>query len=223
MMKEKLILGISGSPRKGANTEIALEAAMEEAAKTENIRTEIIYLRDYPNIHPCLGCFCCCSEAAERDHGSHACPACKDDDMNLIYPKLLACDGLILASPVYFGNVTGTMKTFMDRTEGLLRYGRSRYGYGLQHKVGGALAVGGNRNAGEEFTIAAMQYFFMIHDMIVVGSGGQPTPGCYLGGAATTWPNDKSKSHDAVLNDTLGLNSCRNLGKNVAQTVLRMK
>ena len=67
-----------------------------------------------------------------------------------------------------------------------------------------------------------MHYYFMVHDMIVVGSGGQPTPGCYLGGGATTWPNDKSVTRDGVTKDELGLMSCRNLGRNVAETVIRI-
>lgn len=221
-MQKKLLLGISGSPRKGCNTDIALENAMQEASKVKGIQTEIIYLRNYKQLHHCIGCFACCSEIAASMEGQYACPAYKDDGMKDIYPKLLACSGLILASPVYFGCVTGLMKTFMDRTEGLLRYGQSKYKYGLQHKVGGGIAVGGNRNAGEEFTIQQMHYFFLIHDMLIAGSGGQPTPGCYIGGGATTWPNDKSKSKNGILNDKLGLNSCRNLGRNIAQTMIRI-
>lgn len=219
--KEKLILGICGSPRKGRNTDLALQAALAAAGEIDGIRTEILYLSDYKNIHDCIGCFSCCRETARQNDGAFVCPAFRDDDMAQIAPKLLECDGLILASPVYFGTVTATMKRFMDRTEGFLRYGQSKYQYGLQHKVGGAIAVGGNRNGGEEFTLQTMQYYFMIHDMIVVGSGGQPTPGCYIGGGATTWPNDKG-SENAILNDTLGYQSCKNLGKNVAQTLLRM-
>ncbi len=220
-METKLILGISGSPRKGANTDICLEAAMKAAAEVPGIRTETIYLRDY-KIEHCLGCFACCpKDAPPGFENEFACPARKNDDMKLIYPKLLECSGLILGSPVYFGSISGQMKTFMDRTEPLLRYGCGKYQYGLQHKVGGALAVGGNRNAGEEFTIMCMHYYFMVHDMIVVGSGGQPTPGCYLGGGATTWPNDKSVTRDGVTKDELGLMSCRNLGRNVAETVIR--
>ena len=46
MMKERLILGISGSPRKGANTDLMLMEAMKAAETVEGIRTEIIYLRD---------------------------------------------------------------------------------------------------------------------------------------------------------------------------------
>lgn len=221
-MGEKLILGISGSPRKGANTDICLQAAMEEAAKVPGIRTEVIYLRDY-EIKPCVGCFACSMEEIyEATGGKYACPTHKKDGMTEIYPKLLECSGLILASPVYFGGVTGQMKVFMDRTEGLLRYGTGKFQYGLRHKVGGGIAVGGNRNAGEEFTLQSMHYFFMIHDMLPVGSGGQPTPGCYLGGGATTWPNDKSKDRNGVLKDELGLMSCRNVGRNVAETIMRI-
>ncbi len=217
---DKMILGICGSPRKGRNTDLALQAALTEAGKLDGIQTDILYLGDYKNLHDCIGCFSCCSEKAKKENGAYVCPVFHDD-MSIIAPKLLACDGLILASPVYFGTVTATLKRFMDRTEGFLRYGQSKYKYGLQHKVGGAIAVGGNRNGGEEFTLQTMHYYFMIHDMIVVGSGGQPTPGCYIGGGATTWPNDKSSSN-AILNDKLGYQSCKNLGRNVAETVLRI-
>ena len=151
MMKERLILGISGSPRKGANTDLMLMEAMKAAETVEGIRTEIIYLRDY-EIHNCKGCFACCREPGKKDGGAHACAMFRDG-MDEIYPKLKACDGLIIASPVYFQSVSAQVKQFMDRTEGLLRYGTSQYQYGLQNKVGGGLVVGGNRNAGEELTM----------------------------------------------------------------------
>lgn len=218
-MEKKLILGISASPRKNANTDRMLKYALEAAESVGGIETDIIYLRDY-DIHNCRGCFACCREPGKRDGGAHAC-AVYQDGMEEIYPKLKACDGLILASPVYFGSITAQMKQFMDRTEGLLRYGTSQYQYALQNKVGGCLAVGGNRNAGEEFTLLAMQYYFQVHDMIVVGSGGEPTPGCYLGGGCTTYPQ-KGDIVDAIENDEIGLKSARNTGIKVAQTVLRL-
>lgn len=218
-MEKKLILGVSASPRKDANTDRMLKYALEAAETVEGIETEIIYLRDY-DIHNCKGCFACCREPGKRDGGIHAC-AVYQDGMEEIYPKLKACDGLILASPVYFGSITAQMKQFMDRTEGLLRYGTSQYQYALQDKVGGCLAVGGNRNAGEEFTLLCMQYFFQVHDMIVVGSGGEPTPGCYLGGGCTTYPQ-KGDVVDGIESDEIGLKSARNTGIKVAKTVLRM-
>ena len=218
-MGKKLILGISGSPRKDANTDRMLQYALEAAKSVGDIETETIYLRDY-EIHNCKGCFACCREAGARDGGIHACALFRDG-MDEIYPKLKACDGLIIASPVYFQSVSAQVKQFMDRTEGLLRYGTSQYQYGLQNKVGGGLVVGGNRNAGEELTMLELQAFFQVHDMIVVGSGGEPTPGCYNGGACTTYPQ-KGDVRDAVLADELGMKSCRNLGIRVAKTVMML-
>jgi len=217
-MGKKRILGISGSPRKNANTDRMLRYALEAAESVGEIETEMICLRDY-EIHNCKGCFACCREAGQKEGGIHAC-AIYRDGMDEIYPKLKACDGLILASPVYFGSISTQMKQFMDRTEGLLRYGTSQYQYALQNKVGGCLAVGGNRNAGEEFALLNMQYYFEIHDMIVVGSGGEPRPGCYLGGACTTHP-ERGSVVDAVEQDEIGLKSARNTGIKVARTVLR--
>ena len=219
-MSDKLILGISGSPRKGANTDLMLEAALKAAETVEGVRTEAIYLRDY-EIHNCKGCFACCREPGARDGGAHACAVFRDG-MDEIYPKLKECAGLIIASPVYFQSVSAQVKQFMDRTEGLLRYGTSQYQYALQNKVGGGLVVGGNRNAGEELTMLELQGFFQVHDMIVVGSGGEPTPGCYNGGACTTYPQ-KGDIRDAVLSDELGMKSCRNLGIRVAKTVMMLR
>lgn len=218
---KKTILGISSSPRAGRNTEAALEAALDEAKKIQGIEVDTIYLREYKDIHDCIGCFACCNNVADKFHGEVLCPAYQKDGMEKIAEKLLQCSGLLLASPVYFGTVNSLMKRFMDRTEGFLRYSHSKYKYGLQHKVGGAIAVGGNRNGGEEFTIQTMHYFFHVHDMVVIGSGGEPTPGCYLGGGATTWPNDKGEKN-AVLSDELGLESCKRIGRNIAETVNRI-
>ena len=61
-----------------------------------------------------------------------------------------------------------------------------------------------------------------IHDMLVVGSGGEPTPGCYHGGACTTYPQ-KGDVRDAILQDEIGLKSARNLGIRVAKTLNMLK
>lgn len=219
-MKKKLILGISSSPRKGANTDILLKHALEAAEEFDYIRTEAIYLRDY-EIAPCNSCIVCCTEAAAKGDADRACFSFRDG-MDEIYPKLLECTGLILASPVYFGSVNAQMKAFMDRTEGLLRYGMSKYKDALSCKVGGAVTVGGNRNAGQEFTLQQIHYYFAIQDMTIVGSGPEPIPGCYLGGAATTYPN-RGRIKDGVLGDELGLKSTANLGRKVARMIGMMR
>lgn len=217
-MEQKLILGISSSPRKGANTDTALRIALEEAEKNPWIKTKTIYLRDY-EIHPCIGCVACCNEPCS---GTDC--ACKayNDGMQEIYPLLKECDALILATPVYFGSANAQMKMFMDRTEGLLRYGSSSYQYALRDKIGAGIAVGGNRNGGQEFTLQAIHYYMMIHDMIVVGSGEEPTPGCYIGGCVTNSP-DRGKVRDSITRDELGQKSCRMVGKNVAHALSLLK
>ena len=215
-MEKKLILGVSSSPRKGANTDILLNHALKAAEEHEFIRTETIYLRDY-DIAPCNSCVGCCSELAAKGDADRACLAFRDG-MDKIYPKLLECSGLILASPVYFGSVNAQMKAFMDRTEGLLRYGFSKYKNALSCKVGGGIAVGGNRNAGQEFTIQQIHYYYAIHDMIIVGSGAEPMPGCYIGGGATTYPQ-RGRVRDAVMQDEVGLKCTGNLGRKVASTI----
>lgn len=215
--QKKLILGISGSPRKGANTDYLLEVALK-SAEEEGCRTEAIFLRDY-EIHPCNGCMACCNAAVNE--GGLPCRSFKDG-MESIYPKLKECEGLIVATPVYFGSMTSQVKAFMDRTEGLLRYGVSEYKNALRNKVGAGIAMGGQRNGGQEFTIQAIHYYYLVHDMVVVGTGPEMTPGCYLGGCGTNSPA-RGKVRDSAQNDELGIKSCKMIGKRVAEMVLSMK
>jgi multimeric flavodoxin WrbA len=140
--------------------------------------------------------------------------------MDEIYPKLKDCHGLILATPVYFGQISGQMKTFMDRTEPLLRYAKGQWKFALKDKVGGAIAMGGNRNGGQETTLQAIHHFFLIHDMVIVGTGPDERPGCYLGAAATTHPK-RGRIKDAVREDELGLRAARILGKRVGEVTRR--
>ena len=219
-MEKKLLLGISSSPRKGANTDTLLDHALKAAEEFDYIKTEKLYLRDY-SISPCNSCFACCDEKAGEGAADKACFVYRDG-MDEIYHKLVECQGLILASPVYFGSVNAQMKMFMDRTEGLLRYGKSKFQYALRNKVGGSITVGGNRNAGQEFTLQTIHYFYTIHDMILVGSGPDPTPGCYLGGGGTTYPQ-KGFVQDAVLSDEIGLKSSAMMGRRVAEVMGMLK
>jgi multimeric flavodoxin WrbA len=205
------ILGVCGSPRKG-NTEILLDEALRSARAQKTIVTEKILLRGMA-IKYCIGCFKC----SEENRNELACQIHRDS-MDDICRKLKECHGLILATPVYFGQVTAQMKTFMDRTEPLLRYGRGPWKSALRNKVGGAIAVGGNRNGGQETVNQSIHHFFFIHDMIVVGTGPDERPGCYLGAAATTHPQS-GRHADGVKEDELGLRAARILGKRVAEVL----
>jgi multimeric flavodoxin WrbA len=147
-----MILGISGSPKSGGNSEYmlneALKTASERGFQTERLlcsKLEVNFCND-------------CGECGRNN------PCPKDDDMSEVYEIMASAQGIIVASPVYFGTVTGQLKTIFDRTL-VFR----RQGFKLKDKVGGALAVGGSRNGGQEKTIQAIHDWMHIHGMIVVG------------------------------------------------------
>lgn len=146
-----MILGISGSPKNG-NTEYLLDESLKVASE-RGYRTERLL------------CSCLhvgfCTDCGECRSGK-PCPI--DDDMAGVIGLMEKADGIIVASPVYFGSVTAQLKAVFDRTL-ILR----RQGYRLKDKAGGAIAVGGSRNGGQEKTIETIHAWMHIHGMIVVG------------------------------------------------------
>lgn len=102
----KKVLAIIASPREG-NTYAACEALRAKLEKEEaQIGFEYLWLRDYALL-PCKGCFNCLCK------GEESCP--NRDGAPLIEQKMREADLVIFATPVYVMNVTGLMKTFMDR------------------------------------------------------------------------------------------------------------
>ncbi|WP_075062647.1 flavodoxin family protein [Ornatilinea apprima] len=106
------ILSIVGSYRKNGNTARVLNLLHEDIlnkAERENISVEIetVFLGEF-NLNPCRGCRCC------FDRGEDTCPL-GDDDLNTLFKKMHAADGLIIATPVYVNDVSGLVKTWMDR------------------------------------------------------------------------------------------------------------
>jgi len=103
------VLGLQGSPRKKGNTNYLLTTFMNEAEKT-GARTHIIQAAK-TNIKPCIGCGFC-----EKNGFC----VTEDDDMKpKIYPLLREADVIVLASPIYFYNVTAQIKALIDRSQAL--------------------------------------------------------------------------------------------------------
>ena len=105
------ILACLGSYRKKGNTARVvqmIEARMQALAAQQNapLEWETLFLGDM-DIRPCRGCRVC------FDRGEDRCPL--KDDIPLIRAKMDAADGLLLASPVYVDDVSGLVKTWMDR------------------------------------------------------------------------------------------------------------
>jgi multimeric flavodoxin WrbA len=98
------IVGILGSARKGGNTEIMLEAALEEA-RAHGDSTVKIALRD-KKIAPCDGCMGCARSGRCIVH----------DEMEEVYEAIRKADGIIWATPVYYWSMSGLTKNALDRT-----------------------------------------------------------------------------------------------------------
>lgn len=101
----KKVLILSGSPRKGGNSDILCD---EFARGTQEAGNEVEKIRvASKKIHPCSACYYC------RDH-SGACV--HKDDMAEVLQKMIDSDVLVLASPVYFYSIDAQLKAVIDRT-----------------------------------------------------------------------------------------------------------
>ena len=119
-MKRKRALVILGSPRRKGNS-TTLAGRVAAGARAAGAEVESVRLYDL-DIRPCTACDAC-KVSIEKD-------CVLDDDMRELYPKLRRADIWVLASPIYWFNVSGKMKLFMDRWYAL----GGREGYRLQDK-----------------------------------------------------------------------------------------
>lgn len=104
------VVAIGGSPRLNGNSNYLIEQALNELASC-GIETEKIVLNQY-KINPC-----------QAHDNCHELPKClQQDDAPWILEKFSEADGVIVASPVYFGTISAQVKTFMDRTFFLLTH-----------------------------------------------------------------------------------------------------
>ncbi|MDE6189956.1 MAG: flavodoxin family protein [Clostridia bacterium] len=98
------IVVLSGSPRKGGNTDLLVQAFVDGAK--ENNQVEVVCVRDF-QVNPCIGCNSCFN----RPNGD----CFQADDMQKIYPILACADMLVVASPVYFYGISAQLKAVIDR------------------------------------------------------------------------------------------------------------
>jgi len=145
------VLAVVGSARK-KNTYMLTEAAIGPIRERKDIEVELIQLLDF-DIKHCTGCDDYCEKTGE----------CKTrDDMQKLYPKLREMDVLIIGSPTYFWNVSGSIKDFMDRCLPLYYHGV------LKGKMGAAVAV--SETDGQNRTLSAISSFFQLMGIKELGS-----------------------------------------------------
>ena len=178
------LLGIVGSPRKGGNTEIVIKEALK-AGEQEGAETELIHLVDF-SLKPCDACRAC-FETKNCVIG---------DDAEKIFQKMTEADGIIVGSPVYFGNVNAQTKIFIDRI-GYLNIARERKPF--RNKIGGAVAVA--RRSGLTNALSQILLFLASSRMTTAGP------------AVMVLAREKGEA----ANDTEGIEQARELGKSMVR------
>jgi multimeric flavodoxin WrbA len=166
------VLGVSGSPRVQSTdfaVNLALQLLRERGCETK------YYSVSGKDIRFCTHC----------DYCIRTREGCVfKDDVQKFYDEIIWADGVVFGTPVYQGNLSGQLKTVMDRCRAILAKDPNV----LKGKIGMGIAVGGDRNGGQEIALRAMHDFFIINEMTPVGGGSW---GANLG--ATFWSQDRGK------------------------------
>jgi multimeric flavodoxin WrbA len=179
------VVAFNGSPRKNGNTVILLRYAIREL-ENEGIETELVQLGG-KKIRGCTACMKCLEN---RDKQC----AIDNDILNSCVEKMIAADGIILGSPVYFTDVTAEMKALIDRA-GFVSMANG----GLFRRKVGAVAIA-LRRAGAMHTADTLVHFLLASDMILTGF-----PGIGLGSAIGEVEQDRE-----------GIERMMAIGKNMA-------
>jgi multimeric flavodoxin WrbA len=153
------VIALNGSPRLIGNTTNILHEVSDELEK-EGIVTEQIQLYSMA-LTPCNDCRSC------EIRGDGRC-ILEDDVLNDIVDKMREADGVILASPCYYGACSSQMKIFIERAGMILEKGDM----GLRRKVGGAIVV--NAHDGGSMVYSQLVHWMLRNQMIVCG--GAPSP-----------------------------------------------
>ena len=102
------VIAVNGSPRKEWNTGTLLKSALE-GAESVGARTKLVHLYDL-TYQGCTSCFSC------KRKGNICAGLCAmRDDLREVLAHVLESDVLLLGSPIYFGDVTGEMRSFLER------------------------------------------------------------------------------------------------------------
>ncbi|MFC2045683.1 flavodoxin family protein [Chloroflexota bacterium] len=141
------VLAISCSPRKNGNTELLLEEVLK-GARQEGADTELFSVAG-KQIASCDGCHAC-SKTGE----CHI-----KDDMQELYDKIIAANGIIFGTPVYYYTMTAQAKTVIDRTIALSKPGRT-----MVNKVGGVVVLGGSLGLAD--TLKDIYFYFVSKRML---------------------------------------------------------
>ena len=187
------VIAFNGSARKDGNTAILANYVLGEL-QNEGIETELVQLSG-KKIHGCIACRKCFENKDQRC-------AVKNDILNDCIEKMLDAQGIILASPTYFADLTTELKALIDRA-GYVAIANDGM---FKRKVGAAVVVA--RRGGTIHTFDSINHFFLISQMIIPGS--------------RYWNIAFGREKGEVEKDEEGIQIMKTLGENMAWLLKRI-
>ncbi len=157
MCKSFKVVAIHGSPRKDGKTSELLGYVLAELEKYDDVDIEVIYLIDHP-VRFCMGCY---SEDSRLCNPKNCTQGVLEDSMKSLHSKVILSDAIIFATPVYWYNMSGMMKNFLDRLTSLENAGKL-----LDNKVAAFVAVA--EEDGAAHTISNLMAFANDNGMLIV-------------------------------------------------------
>ena len=181
------VIAFNGSARKDGNTAILINQVFSELEK-QDIETEMIQFSGQ-KIRGCIACYKCFENKDQRC-------SVKDDVVNDCIEKMLQADGIILASPTYFADVSSELKALIDRA-GLVAKANSDM---FKRKAGAAIVA--VRRGGSIHAFDSINHFFLISQMLIPGS--------------SYWNMGFGLEKGDAKKDEEGLQTMKTLGRNMA-------
>ena len=190
------LVAFTASPRKDGNTSLLVGRVLAEVERA-GIETELVQLAG-KRFTGCTACLTCAKVKDGHCHGV------KDDGLNECIDKMVAADGIVFASPTYYANCTATMQALMERGGYAVRKGADANP--LARKVGAAIVA--VRRAGAMHALDSINHWFLINDMVLVGS--------------SYWNIGIGREIGDVERDDEGLETMTTLGRNLAWALQKL-
>ncbi len=181
------VIAFNTSARKDGNTALLVNHVFKEL-NAEGIETELIQLAGNA-VRGCGACYGCFKNKNKKCSIS-------DDLVNNCITKMVEADGVIIASPTYFADISASGKALIERAGMVARANGNMF----KRKIGaGVIAV---RRSGAIHAFDSINHFFLISEMIIPGS--------------SYWNVGKGREIGEVEQDDEGIQTMKDLGKNMA-------
>ena len=188
------VLAFNGSARNNGNTYLMIEEVFKQL-RPAGIECECIQMAKM-KLNGCVACYKCFESKDNK------CVFGEGDGINEYMQRILEADAIILGSPTYFADVTANMKAFIERIGMVSRANNNN----LRRKIGVSIVT--VRRGGAIHTFDTLNNFFLISEMIIVGS--------------SYWNIAVGRGIGDVLQDEEGMKTMQNLGENLAWAMKKL-